>query len=153
MPIPSWRVQVFTALYNSDDNILLAAPTGSGKTICAEFAIMRMLQTRGATEGAPEADGVSYGGTCVYVAPLAAIAKERFIEWSERFGNQLGAGVKVAELTGEAATDVKILERSNIVVTTPDRWDQLSRRWKQRKAVQQVCTAQALASCVLLSVR
>jgi hypothetical protein len=29
--------------------VLLAAPTGSGKTICAEFAILRMLQvgTRG----------------------------------------------------------------------------------------------------------
>lgn len=36
-------LQVFTALYNSDDNALIAAPTGSGKTICAEFAILRML--------------------------------------------------------------------------------------------------------------
>lgn len=35
--------QVFTALYNTDDNALIAAPTGSGKTICAEFAILRML--------------------------------------------------------------------------------------------------------------
>jgi replicative superfamily II helicase len=36
--------QVFTVLYNSDDNVLVAAPTGSGKTICAEFAVLRMLQ-------------------------------------------------------------------------------------------------------------
>jgi len=35
--------QVFTALYNTDDNCLVAAPTGSGKTVCAEFAILRML--------------------------------------------------------------------------------------------------------------
>jgi len=34
---------VFTALYNTDDNCLVAAPTGSGKTVCAEFAILRML--------------------------------------------------------------------------------------------------------------
>ncbi|KAL0409431.1 UNVERIFIED_CONTAM: DExH-box ATP-dependent RNA helicase DExH12 [Sesamum radiatum] len=35
------QTQVFTILYNSDDNVLVAAPTGSGKTICAEFAILR----------------------------------------------------------------------------------------------------------------
>ena len=37
------RVQVFTALYNTDDNCLVAAPTGSGKTACAEFAVLRMV--------------------------------------------------------------------------------------------------------------
>lgn len=37
------QTQVFTALYNSDDSCLIAAPTGSGKTACAELAIMRML--------------------------------------------------------------------------------------------------------------
>lgn len=36
--------QVFTALYNTDDNALVAAPTGSGKTICAEFALLRVIQ-------------------------------------------------------------------------------------------------------------
>ncbi len=37
-------MQVFTALYNTDDNCLVAAPTGSGKTTCAEFAILRLVQ-------------------------------------------------------------------------------------------------------------
>lgn len=37
-------MQVFTALYNTDDNCLVAAPTGSGKTACAEFAILRLVQ-------------------------------------------------------------------------------------------------------------
>ena len=36
--------QVFTALYNTDDNALVCAPTGSGKTICAEFALLRLVQ-------------------------------------------------------------------------------------------------------------
>ncbi|CAI5971829.1 unnamed protein product, partial [Closterium sp. NIES-64] len=134
------QTQVFTVLYNTDDNVLLAAPTGSGKTICAEFAILRMLQAKasGGNSGSP--DEISYGGRCVYVAPVEAIVKERAKEWGERFGKMLGGGgkVKVGELTGESGTDLKLLERSNIVVSTPERWDQLSRRWKQRRAVQQV---------------
>ena len=35
-------------------------------------------------------------------------------------------------------TDITLLERGNIVLATPEHWDMLSRRWKQRKAVQQV---------------
>ncbi|WMV35432.1 hypothetical protein MTR67_028817 [Solanum verrucosum] len=38
------QTQVFTVLYNSDDNVLVAAPTASGKTICAEFPILRNHQ-------------------------------------------------------------------------------------------------------------
>ena len=34
---------MFTALYNMDDSCLVAAPTGSGKTACAEFAVLRMI--------------------------------------------------------------------------------------------------------------
>ena len=37
------QTQTFQCLYNTDDNALIGAPTGSGKTACAEFAIMRAL--------------------------------------------------------------------------------------------------------------
>lgn len=47
------EMQVFTALYNTDDNCLVAAPTGSGKTACAEFAVLRMVhQVRGLSSSA-----------------------------------------------------------------------------------------------------
>ncbi len=36
------QTQVFQALYTSDDNVFIGAPTGSGKTICAEFALLRL---------------------------------------------------------------------------------------------------------------
>jgi len=119
------QTQVFTVLYNSDDNVLVAAPTGSGKTICAEFAVLRMLQ---------KSDGAS--ARCVYIAPVEALAKERYRDWESKFGQRLG--VRVVELTGETATDIKLLEKGQIIISTPERWDVLSRRWKQRKHVQQV---------------
>jgi pre-mRNA-splicing helicase BRR2 len=40
------QTQVFPALYESDDNVLVCAPTGSGKTICSEFALFRILKNR-----------------------------------------------------------------------------------------------------------
>ncbi|KAL4451451.1 hypothetical protein ABPG75_007113 [Micractinium tetrahymenae] len=121
------QTQVFTALYNTDDNALVAVPTGSGKTICAEFALLRMIQR--ASEGKCSA-------RAVYIAPLEALAKERLADWSKRFGT--GLGLNVVQLTGEAQADLKLLEKGNIVIATPEHWDMLSRRWKQRKAVQDV---------------
>lgn len=38
------QTQVFFTLYNTWDNVLLGAPTSSGKTLCAELAIFRLLQ-------------------------------------------------------------------------------------------------------------
>lgn len=119
------QTQVFTILYNSDDNVLVAAPTGSGKTICAEFAILRNHQK-----------GPDSVLRAVYIAPMEALAKERYHDWKKKFGE--GLGMRVVELTGETATDLKLLEKGQIIISTPEKWDALSRRWKQRKYVQQV---------------
>ena len=54
---------VFNAVYNSDDNVFVGAPTGSGKTICAEFAILRMLLH-------------NVEGRCVYITPMEALAEQ-----------------------------------------------------------------------------
>ncbi|XP_070055782.1 DExH-box ATP-dependent RNA helicase DExH12-like [Nicotiana tomentosiformis] len=119
------QTQVFTVLYNSNDNVLVAAPTGSGKTICAEFAILRNHQKG--------PDNIS---RTVYIAPLEALAKERFSDWKKKFGDSLG--IRVVKLTGETAKDLKLLEKGQLIISTPEKWDALSRRWKQRKHVQQV---------------
>ncbi|KAG6608665.1 DExH-box ATP-dependent RNA helicase DExH12, partial [Cucurbita argyrosperma subsp. sororia] len=119
------QTQVFTVLYNTDDNVLVAAPTGSGKTICAEFAILRNHQK-----------GQDNMLRAVYIAPIEALAKERYRDWEKKFGK--GLGIRVVELTGETATDLKLLEKGQIIISTPEKWDALSRRWKQRKHVQQV---------------
>jgi len=118
------QTQTFSTLYSTNDNCLICAPAASGKIVCAEFAVVRMLTGDDAVK------------RCVYVAPNPATCKERFNEWSYKFGKVMG--FKVAELVGETTTDVKILEESNVVVTTPEKWDLMSRRWKTRKSVQEV---------------
>lgn len=36
---------------------------------------------------------------CVYIVPMAALAKERYEDWSKKFGSQLG--LNVTQLVGE----------------------------------------------------
>lgn len=117
------QTQVFNAIYNSDDNVFVGAPTGSGKTICAEFAVLRMFSQNAE-------------GRCVFVTPLEPLAQQMYTDWHNKFGLQLGK--KVVLLTGETGTDLKLLAKGNIIISTPEKWDVLSRRWKQRKNVQNI---------------
>ncbi|KAL9705301.1 hypothetical protein quinque_008819 [Culex quinquefasciatus] len=117
------QTQVFNAVYNSEDNVFVGAPTGSGKTTIAEFAVLRMLQQN------PH-------GRVVYLVSRDALAELIFMDWHQKFGQNLGC--KVVKLTGETGTDLKLIAKGQIIVTTADKWDILSRRWKQRKNVQNI---------------
>lgn len=117
------QTQVFNALYNSDDNIFIGAPTGSGKTVCAEFAILHAFNS-------------NLDAKCVYVTPMDSLAQIIYEDWKEKFESSLGK--RVVLLTGETSTDLKLIAKGNIVVATPEKWDVLSRRWKQRRNVQNV---------------
>ena len=54
---------MFNALYSSDDNVFIGAPTGSGKTICAEFAILHLLLQ-------------THDARCVYITSLQSLAEQ-----------------------------------------------------------------------------
>jgi len=116
------QTQVFNALYLSPDNVFVGAPTGSGKTICAEFALLQAFK-------------VDEEARCVCIVPLQSMVDRRVNHWKETFGR---LGKKVVSLTGETATDLKLLAKGNIIVSIPSHWDVLSRRWSQRKNVQTV---------------
>lgn len=116
------QTQVFHALYSTDNNVLIGSPTGSGKTIMAEFAALRVFNHF------PDKK-------VVYVAPMKAIAKERLADWEVRFGK--GLGKSVLELTGDFTPDIQALLKANVLITTPEKWDGISRNWNNRAYVQQ----------------
>ncbi|KAL7750398.1 Pre-mRNA-splicing helicase BRR2 [Sorochytrium milnesiophthora] len=118
------QTQVFTQLYQSDDNVFIGAPPGSGKTICAEFAILRLWSVK------PRA-------RVVYIAPLQEIADVRAAEWTQRFGDLMG-GKNVVQFTGETTADLKLLRAGDVVIATPPQWDLISRQWRKRENVQSV---------------
>lgn len=123
------QTQTFSALYTHDDSVLVCAPTGCGKTVCAEFALLRGLLMH-------KQNPAQVGFKCVYLAPKPEIAAAMFKNWETRLSTTLG--LNVVMLTGETTSDLVLLEQGHVVISTALHWDSLSRRWKQRKHVQEV---------------
>ena len=43
---------------------------------------------------------------------------------------------RVVELTGDTTPDIRAIEKADIIVTTPEKWDGISRSWQNRSYVQ-----------------
>ena len=64
---------------------------------------------------------------------MKAIAKERLADWEVRFGK--GLGKVVLELTGDFTPDIQALVKADVLITTPEKWDGISRNWNNRTYV------------------
>ena len=73
----------------------------------------------------------------MYIAPLKAIAKERIKDWKKKFERE-GIEKRVIELTGDYTPDQETLKQADILVTTPEKWDGISRNWQHRSYVKNV---------------
>lgn len=69
-------------------------------------------------------------GKAVYIAPLKALVRERIQDWKVRFEQMLNR--RVVELTGDTSPDIRAIERADVIVTTPEKWDGISRSWQNR---------------------
>ncbi|KAJ1745624.1 putative helicase mug81, partial [Coemansia sp. RSA 1591] len=72
----------------------------------------------------------------VYIAPLKALVKERVADWGERLTGPMGR--TLVEMTGDVAPDPESIRQADIIITTPEKWDGVSRAWHAREYVQQV---------------
>ncbi len=73
----------------------------------------------------------------IYIAPLKALAKERIIDWKMRLGGAL-LKKSVLELTGDCTPDLLALKEADLLITTPEKWDGISRNWQHRSYVSDV---------------
>ncbi|KAK9814715.1 hypothetical protein WJX72_010327 [[Myrmecia] bisecta] len=117
------QTQAFHTLYHTDENVLLGAPTGSGKTISAELAMMRVFNQH------PDQK-------IIYIAPLKALVRERIKDWGAGLCRRLGK--RMVELTGDFTPDMRALLAADIIIVTPEKWDGISRAWQNRSYVTKV---------------
>lgn len=117
------QTQAFHTLYHTDENVLLGAPTGSGKTITSELTLLRLFNAH-------------KGMKAVFIAPLKALVKERMKDWGQGLAKKLN--LSIVEMTGDITPDLRALLSSDLIVTTPEKWDGVSRNWQSRAYVKTV---------------
>ena len=117
------QTQIFHTLYHTSENVLLGSPTGSGKTVAAELAMWWAFREKP-------------GSKVVYIAPMKALVRERVQDWRERLTQPMG--LKLVELTGDNTPDTRTIRDADIIITTPEKWDGISRSWQTRGYVRQV---------------
>lgn len=115
----------FQSVYNSNDNIVISAPTGSGKTVIMELAICRLLNIL-----------KDERFKVVYQAPTKSLCSERFRDWHCKFSI---LNLKCAELTGDTDhMQLRSVQSSQIIITTPEKWDSMTRKWKDHMKLMQL---------------
>ena len=90
-----FQIDACHALENGK-GVLVAAPTGAGKTIVGEFAVDLVINS---------------GGKCFYTTPIKALSNQKFQELSSKYGES-----KIGLLTG----DTSINSEAQIVIMTTE---------------------------------
>ncbi|CAB9503061.1 DExH-box ATP-dependent RNA helicase DExH17 [Seminavis robusta] len=127
--------EVVNVLANSNDQVLVSSPTGSGKSTIFEIAMARLIyiDLLNQPKVAHRPSFLSRHRKMVYVAPSKALCEERYNDWNTRL-SALGIGISVAMITGddkEPGDSYRNLAESQLIVTTPEKFDSMTRRWTE----------------------
>ncbi|KAI1278332.1 hypothetical protein F5Y07DRAFT_72255 [Xylaria sp. FL0933] len=110
----------FPLVYGTNDNVVVSAPTGSGKTVILEMAICKLVSTHG---------GRNF--KIVYQAPTKSLCSEKTRDWQTKFSHM---NLQCVELTGDTSqAEAHRIGSASIIVTTPEKWDSITRKWKDHR--------------------
>ncbi|KAF9584560.1 DEIH-box ATPase, partial [Lunasporangiospora selenospora] len=117
---------VYPFAFGADGNMLLCAPTGAGKTNCAMLTVLREIEKyRDPETGVIDKDNFKI----VYIAPMKALVQEMV----QTFGSRLSPlGLSVQELTGDRQMNKQQISETQMIITTPEKWDIITRKATDR---------------------
>lgn len=113
-----------TAYHDGNQNMLICAPTGAGKTNIAALTILNVLQSFSVVSNDP-ATIKKEQFKIVYIAPMKALCAEMASSFEKRLAP---FGIKVRELTGDMQMTSKEIMETQMLVVTPEKWDIVTRK-------------------------
>ncbi|KAL8776306.1 MAG: hypothetical protein Q9194_003238 [Teloschistes cf. exilis] len=115
----------FATAYHTSDNLVLSAPTGSGKTVILELSICRLISGFRTDQF-----------KIIYMAPTKSLCAERQKDWQAKF---VSLDLPCAELTGDTDQgQLRNVQNASIIITTPEKWDSMTRKWKDHIKLMQL---------------
>lgn len=127
------RVQskMVQAALNESHNLLLCAPTGAGKTNVALMCMLHEIGKHRREDGTIDLDAFKI----VYVAPMKALVQECVLSFSKRLEPY---GISVKELSGDQNLTRQQIQKTQVIITTPEKWDIVTRKAGDRTYTQLV---------------
>jgi ATP-dependent RNA helicase HelY len=92
-PLDDFQLEAIRALANGH-SVLVAAPTGTGKTVIADFGVFQARST---------------GRRAFYTTPIKALSNQKYRDYRAMYGDEVGL------LTG----DISLNAEAPIVIMTP----------------------------------
>jgi helicase len=109
------EIAINQGILNLDESFLISVPTASGKTLIAELVMVSSILR--------ERDRGNNSSKCLYIVPLKALASEKY----EAFKKWEKVGIKTAISTGDLDSKDTWLEGYDIIVSTSEKVDSLTR--------------------------
>lgn len=101
--------EVFYTAYKTNENFLVCAPTGTGKTDIALLTILKAIKKT--------------NSMIIYIVPMKALASEITVKLKNKLNKHI-----VLEFTGDTELSAKELICANVIVCTPEKFDAYTRK-------------------------
>jgi helicase len=105
---PSQIKSIEKGLFSNTNNQIVCTPTGSGKTLVAELAMLDTILNK--------------HKKVLYVVPLKALASEKYREFKETYGNNFTVKISVGD-----ATDERFSNDFDVLMLTSEKLDSMIR--------------------------